>query len=437
MSIAPMTPHDVIIHTHLPFLQHTSYISRLSIVSIYALVASTTLYVFNNNNNKHAPPGHRHRLFIAAACIVVNFLLPTIFHPVDEVVTTALIGLNFMWLASAKIFGWAIGRGPLSLSQLNFLQFTTTVFLPITPVITGASGSRQQQPHSVAGNGVLASTGKTCTTGRSSNARQAETGLGFVGSVLDFASKLVLLALVVGVLQSERIEIPSRLLRELLYALGLYLFIALVMSCVGVFTISLLNLRVAPHFDKPFLSQSFTDFWSRRWNLNTGYTMRFLVYDPICEGTLTPAAFGGVTGGVPTNNKIKNGSNTPSSTTTVKSKVTLTFERRVAAVCASFIVSGLLHEVFIIYLRGRVSGYWLAFFSLQGPIIVLESLARRIARLYKIRVPNFVAVPLTIGALLLLGDAFFFYDINRMGIPAQVVGNIHATLVRGSLSLKN
>lgn len=32
--------------------------------------------------------------------------------------------------------------------------------------------------------------------------------------------------------------------------------------------------QVAPSFDKPWLSTSFADYWSRRWNLTTAYLLR-------------------------------------------------------------------------------------------------------------------------------------------------------------------
>ena len=44
------------------------------------------------------------------------------------------------------------------------------------------------------------------------------------------------------------------------------------------------NLPISPHFDKPFLSASVGEFWSKRWNLTVGNTLRSLVYDPIHEG---------------------------------------------------------------------------------------------------------------------------------------------------------
>jgi hypothetical protein len=34
------------------------------------------------------------------------------------------------------------------------------------------------------------------------------------------------------------------------------------------------GVEVAPSFDKPWLSTSFADYWSRRWNLTTTYMLR-------------------------------------------------------------------------------------------------------------------------------------------------------------------
>jgi hypothetical protein len=33
-------------------------------------------------------------------------------------------------------------------------------------------------------------------------------------------------------------------------------------------------------------SESFADFWARRWNLTVTYTMRVLVYEPVIQGKL-------------------------------------------------------------------------------------------------------------------------------------------------------
>lgn len=51
--------------------------------------------------------------------------------------------------------------------------------------------------------------------------------------------------------------------------------------------VKLADLPVSPHFDSPFLSASLAEFWSKRWNLTIGNTLRTLVYDPISEGEIS------------------------------------------------------------------------------------------------------------------------------------------------------
>jgi hypothetical protein len=60
-------------------------------------------------------------------------------------------------------------------------------------------------------------------------------------------------------------------------ALGMYAFLGLLMDGPATLVTSFIGLKIAPHFDKPFLSSSITDFWSRRWNLTAGNALRFLV----------------------------------------------------------------------------------------------------------------------------------------------------------------
>ena len=47
-----------------------------------------------------------------------------------------------------------------------------------------------------------------------------------------------------------------------------------------------MGMPISPHFDAPYLSASMSEFWSKRWNLTVGNTLRFLCYDPVHEGKL-------------------------------------------------------------------------------------------------------------------------------------------------------
>lgn len=227
-----------------------NYETRLGIVVFYCLASSVLLYF-----RRKSAPGWPRAPF-ALAIVTLNLLVPALFHIDLEVCTLAVLGLDIMWLGSFKVLGWALGRGPLT-EPLTLPQFIAVASLPITPVLSKSAAAPK------------------------GNARQGETGDGALGAAADFGIKVVALAVIVKTLQKP--DLPP-MFAQLLYAVGLYCFVGLVMALVGVLCVGLLGMRVAPHFDRPYLSSSLTDFWSRRWNLNTGYTLRFLVYDPVCHG---------------------------------------------------------------------------------------------------------------------------------------------------------
>ena len=201
---------------------------------------------------------------------------------------------------------------------------------------------------------------------------------------------------------------------------------------------ALLGLRVGRHFRAPYLSASPADFWSRRWNRNTADTLRFLVYDPLIEGRLVAAPPAEAVARRTRSGAVHAAANHDVNGAAKSAPTARPSDaRRAAAACAAFFASGLLHEAFILHLRGRVSGYWLAFFAAQGPLLVIEQRARRWMHRAHVRVPRPVAVLSTLVGLLLFADALFFPDILKMGIPQRVIHNIHAALapVRGAVGL--
>ncbi len=70
-----------------------------------------------------------------------------------------------------------------------------------------------------------------------------------------------------------------------LAAVSLYAFLGFAMDGPASLITSLIGLQIAPHFNKPFLAESLTSFWGKRWNLTISNCLRGPVYDPIYEGT--------------------------------------------------------------------------------------------------------------------------------------------------------
>lgn len=49
---------------------------------------------------------------------------------------------------------------------------------------------------------------------------------------------------------------------------------------------SLIGLEIAPHFNRPYYSDSIASFWGKRWNLTVSNCLRAPVFDTISEGEL-------------------------------------------------------------------------------------------------------------------------------------------------------
>ena len=91
-------------------------------------------------------------------------------------------------------------------------------------------------------------------------------------------------------------------------------------------------------------------------------------------------------------------------------------------------VSGVAHEL-ILWSATREPPRleWLAFFALQGPLVLAEALARAALRRRGVRVPALLAVPLTWAAILLPATALFFPPPVRTGLDKRVVASLRDT----------
>jgi hypothetical protein len=90
--------------------------------------------------------------------------------------------------------------------------------------------------------------------------------------------------------------------------------------------------------------------------------------------------------------------------------------------------SGVAHELILwSATRAAPTGEWLAFFALQGPVVLVEALARAALRRRGVRVPALLAVPLTWAAILLPASLLFFPPPVRTGLDRRVVASLRDT----------
>ena len=171
----------------------------------------------------------------------------------------------------------------------------------------------------------------------------------------------------------------------------MYFLLASVMELAACFSWMVMGLELMPHFDRPWLTTSISEFWSVRWNLVVGALLRDLVYDPILEGRL-----------------IRTEATVP------KSHHPL---HQVAAVLCTFLASGVMHWAVIYYIVRRHAWYNLASFCIHGVVVVMERLLCETMRRHAPLEARWNAVPRLIKAIvtqsLLHGIAhqFFWRDL--------------------------
>ena len=249
------------------------------------------------------------------------------------------------------------------------------------------------------------------------------------------ALKTAVLGVVAATLAAPPFPLPP-LLRNVLFTLGLSTLIGALMDGPGALAESALKLPLLPHFAAPLLAQTVGDFWGRRWNLTAATLLRQSVYEPIVEGR----AVG------------NDGKECPTPAPPPVSPL-----RRALAVCATFLVriathchvivnltriltrrqvSGVAHEL-ILYSATREAPrlQWLAFFTMQGPLVIVEALVRAALRRNGVRLPALLAIPLIWAAVLLPATALFFPPPVRTGLDKRVVASLRASFDAAAAAL--
>ncbi|XP_019170438.1 PREDICTED: acyl-CoA--sterol O-acyltransferase 1-like [Ipomoea nil] len=250
------------------------------------------------------------------------------------------------WLASFKLLLFAFGDGPLASSPP--LPLSSFILLACLPI----KFQSLQEPSS------------------SSQPKKARR------SSVNHLTKFMLMVILFRVYNYQ--QYIHRNLLLFCYGLHIYLSLELMLVAIAAAVKAATGMEVEAPFDEPYLATSLQDFWGRRWNLMVTGILRPAVYAPVksASGRVLPVEWAAAA----------------------------------AAVMATFLVSGVMHEL-IFYNVGRVrpSGEVLGFFLLHGACLGVEiGVKKWLKGSGRFWVPGFVSGPLALCFVILTSFWLFF-----------------------------
>ncbi|KAF3573671.1 hypothetical protein F2Q69_00061575 [Brassica cretica] len=167
-----------------------------------------------------------------------------------------------------------------------------------------------------------------------------------------------------------------------LYAIHIYLLLELILAATATMVRAMSGLGLERQFNKPYLATSLQDFWGRRWNLAVTGILRPTVYEPMIQlfSVLDP-----------------NWS-------------------PVLAVLATFVVSGLMHELIFFYMGGLMPDWKVMWFFLVHGLCTTVEIAVKKKVNGRWRLPTGVSRVLTFGFVMVTGLWLFLPVFNRGNI---------------------
>ncbi|TMW90320.1 hypothetical protein EJD97_015934 [Solanum chilense] len=211
------------------------------------------------------------------------------------------------------------------------------------------------------------------------------------GQKLNYGIKTLIFALIIRVYDYSDYIHPYIIM--VIYCFHIYLSLDIILAIVSGLARGLLGLQLEPQFNEPYLSTSLQDFWGRRWNLIVTRILRPTIYKPVLS--LSANILGRKWAPIP-------------------------------AVMATFVVSGLMHELIFYYL-GRVKPTWEItwFFLLHGICLNLEIYAKKVIN-GRFKLPRIIGTILTVGFVMITGLWLFFPQLLRCNSDVRALAEYEA-----------
>ncbi|OMP04303.1 long-chain-alcohol O-fatty-acyltransferase-like protein [Corchorus olitorius] len=163
------------------------------------------------------------------------------------------------------------------------------------------------------------------------------------------------------------------------------------------------GVEIEPQFESPLLSTSLQNFWGRRWNRRISDIHRAAVYDPVRS---------------------------------VSKRIIGTRWASLPAVFATFVISGLMHELLYYHIT-RQDPTWEVtwFFVLQGILVDIEIfLKKKLVETNKFRLHRAVSGPLALAILAFTAGCLSYKQLLRNGIDEKITGefNMFIAYIKGT-----
>ncbi|XP_015081593.1 probable long-chain-alcohol O-fatty-acyltransferase 5 [Solanum pennellii] len=207
------------------------------------------------------------------------------------------------------------------------------------------------------------------------------------------ALQLVIFAVLMEIVLHHKSEIHPKLVL-IFYSVMIFLMIDILISLSSLIVKNFLclDIEIESPSDEPYFSTSLQDFWGRRWNLTVTHTLRFTVYNPVRLVLLNVIG------------------------------------RKWAqhsASLATFLVSGLMHELIFYYVNNgaRPSGEITGFFMLHGLCLMVEIEVKKALK-DTLRLPGLVSGPLAVGFVVVTALRLFFPPIIRNGVDESILEEV-------------
>ncbi|PHU12976.1 hypothetical protein BC332_19906 [Capsicum chinense] len=209
---------------------------------------------------------------------------------------------------------------------------------------------------------------------------------------LNLAAECVILAACMEMILRATSEMHHKLVL-IVYCVMIFLVIDILVAFSSFIIKYFVGLEVEldPPSNEPYFSTSLQDFWGRRWNLTVTNMLRLSVYNPVRWVVVV-----------------------------VVGKERARWAQRVAML-ATFLVSGLMHELIFYYVNNvRPSWEMTGFFALHGLCVVVETDVKRVLK-DTWRLSGLVSGPLTIGFVMVTSFGLFFPPLIRNGADVKLL----------------